>query len=189
MILKKLLLALCLTTPWALFAGDPIPDIDITVNQTLSRITKSGKTNSKGELVLTGFKPGSVIITIKCNNQLMVIGKKKSDRISIPSSSRSSIKPIRLDLALYSTSKTNQSTQTFSSESGTPQTRGSGVSVTDVTANHRTYSRSDGDSGSDQHGTSKMDNSSNGIDDDCDGIVEITFVEGDGLKIKLISKM
>ncbi len=101
----KVILFFCLISalPSFLMAGDPIPGIDITVEQSPSGIKKSGTTNSKGELVLAGFKPGRVVVTVRQKDKVAVFGKDAQSRIVLPgSNTRANVKPIRLELSLYS---------------------------------------------------------------------------------------
>ncbi|MER3329963.1 MAG: hypothetical protein RIF34_10330 [Candidatus Kapaibacterium sp.] len=55
--MKKLIIAL-LILPIVLFAGDPIPGIDITVDQSPNGVTKKGKTNGRGEFIAQGLNEG-----------------------------------------------------------------------------------------------------------------------------------
>ena len=88
------------------FAGDPIPGIGITVEQSPPGIKKSGTTNPKGQVVLSGFKPGPVIVSVKHGGRTAVIGKTGKDRIILPGQGRANVKPIRLELSLYGTNQT-----------------------------------------------------------------------------------
>ena len=100
--MKKLILSVFLIIPMILFAGDPIPGIDITVNQSPGGISKGSKTNNNGEAIFTGLKDGDYTITIRNNNKTVVIGKSRNDKITISSTKSANIKPIRLELSSYS---------------------------------------------------------------------------------------
>ena len=52
----KRIIILLLIIPIILFAGDPIPGIDITVEQSPNGVTKKGKTNSKACIVSSDKK-------------------------------------------------------------------------------------------------------------------------------------
>ena len=89
-----------LALPLPVLAGDPIPGIDITVIQADSGIEKSGTTNEKGELVLSGFEPGPCMVKIKRDGRTTVMGQDGGQQIIIPKE-EVAIKPIRLELAAH----------------------------------------------------------------------------------------
>jgi len=60
----KWFVLLALLSSTALYGGDPIPGIDITVKQSQTGISKQGKTNARGELILSGFQEGKITITV-----------------------------------------------------------------------------------------------------------------------------
>ncbi len=100
--LFSLLMVLIALLPTGVFGGDPIPGIDITVDQSPPGIKKHGKTDANGELILSGFRPGQCVVTIVHGGKLAVIGNQGKDRVIIPGKGKvGSIKPIRLELSRY----------------------------------------------------------------------------------------
>jgi hypothetical protein len=98
---KALLLGLTCALPGLLYAGDPIPGIDITIDQTTHGIKKKGTTNANGEVILSGFKTGPVVVTLSHKGKRTVIGKTGQDRIIIRDKTEATQNPIRIDLARY----------------------------------------------------------------------------------------
>lgn len=83
--MKKLLIAIFLITPLLLFAGDPIPGIEIVVEQSPAGIVSTGKTGRNGEYTFKGLKDGNYIVTLNVGGKKIVIGKKPSEKINISS--------------------------------------------------------------------------------------------------------
>lgn len=128
----KYLLSLILILPVFVFAGDPIPGIDITVDQSPPGLTQSGVTNPKGEVILSGFKPGPVVVTVTYKDEVAVFGKPGSKRIILPAEAKAPIKPIRLEFARYASGKKGY--DHYQSQS----IRGPGNSGAEQRANHNT---------------------------------------------------
>ena len=98
--LGRLLSILCLSLHLVAFAGDPIPGIDITVDQRPNGIVKKGTTNASGEVIFSGLQPGPCVVTLLRNGRTQVIGKQVSDRIILPGKGKTAdVKPIRLELS------------------------------------------------------------------------------------------
>lgn len=96
----------CLLLPLSLFAGDPIPGIDITVNQSPGGAVATGTTGEDGSVILSGLKPGGrCTVALSHQGRLAVLGSKKHDAITIPANTRAGIKPIRLEVSLAASSK------------------------------------------------------------------------------------
>ncbi|MDA0350323.1 MAG: hypothetical protein O3C43_19655 [Verrucomicrobia bacterium] len=92
---------LTLLSSTALYGGDPIPGIDITVEQSSSGITKQGKTNAQGELILSGFQEGKIALTVNHKGKISVLGNRPNDAILLQEKYELTVKPIRMELARY----------------------------------------------------------------------------------------
>lgn len=86
--------------PVLLIAGDPIPGIDITVDQTPGP-TGSGKTNANGELILSGFKAGPAVVTLTHNGKTTVIGQNRNERINLKEKVNPAEPPVRIQLSRW----------------------------------------------------------------------------------------
>lgn len=102
--MKKSLTLLALALSTALFAGDPIPGIDITVNQSPG-YTETLQTNDNGEVVFDDLKPGLCVLVLKYDGQRTVIGNRGNDRILIPANPNARTEPLRLALSDYPMAK------------------------------------------------------------------------------------
>lgn len=205
-----LLLAILLL-PLIAYAGDPVPGIGITVEQATTGISASGTTGSNGELILSGFKQGRCVVTILKDGQATVIGNGRSNVVTIPPAhSKAPIKPIRLKLA-HSSAKGKASSNSARQMANHNTTRSNktapaaldddddGDSIPTARANHNT-TRSNrltpktADTGGDSaiskanHNvtrSNKLAPQANDMDDDCDGIVEITPMQDGRIRIKV----
>jgi carboxypeptidase family protein len=191
--MKKLIMTL-LVLPIMLFAGDPIPGLDITVEQSPNGETKTGKTNGRGEFIATGLKEGDYKITIELNGVKCVIGDKVNEKITVPSSkSTASIKPIRLELSSRSMYLSKKGYDYYASN-----TREAGSGMATGKRQHKPITvtkeldKSSTKSSATDHNSSRSNKTSSaaeldtgGEDNDCDGIVEITPMKGGQIKIKV----
>lgn len=87
--------------PFSVFAGDPVPGIGITVEQSPNGVVGTGTTNNAGEFTLSNLSAGDYQISLSGNGQTVVLGKQREDRITIASGRSATIKPIRLELSRY----------------------------------------------------------------------------------------
>ncbi|MEX0325800.1 MAG: hypothetical protein AB3N33_06905 [Puniceicoccaceae bacterium] len=203
---------LLLTLPACLFAGDPIPHIDITVDQTPGP-KKNGVTDANGELVLSGFNPGPVVVSVKYGDQLAVIGKTGKDRIILPADAKVGIKPIRLELSNYSVSTDGKAGGELSANHNTTRSNRLAPAQADVdnpsgkgdqrslshntTRSNRSSAESVTDIGAQSGGTKARDynssrsNISTAVevekDLDQDPVVEITPMPGGRVKISVMA--
>ncbi|TNE35931.1 carboxypeptidase regulatory-like domain-containing protein [bacterium] len=83
--MKKLLIAIFFITPLLLFAGDPIPGIEIIVEQSPAGIVSTGKTGKNGEYTFKGLKDGNYIVTLNVGGKKIVVGKKPNEKINVSS--------------------------------------------------------------------------------------------------------
>mgnify|MGYP002712130136 CR=1 FL=1 len=195
--MKKVIVLLVFIVPLILFAGDPIPGIDITVDQSPNGITKTGKTNGRGEFIATGLKEGDYKVTLEMDGVRCVIGDKVNEKITIPSSnSTASIKPIRLELSsksMYLSKKgydhyQASSTREAGSGMATGKRQHKPMTITKELDKSSTKSSGDYNSSRSNKGNSLSETNNGGVDDDCDGVVEITPMKGGELKIKVVCK-
>lgn len=196
--MKKLIIAL-LILPIVLFAGDPIPGIGITVEQSPNGVTKKGETNGRGEFIATGLKEGDYKITIEMNGVSCVIGDQVNEKITVPSTkSTARIKPIRIDLSsksMYLSKKgydyyaSSSSNRDAASGLATGKRKHKPVTIT------KEIDKSSTKSAATDHNSSRSNKTSHtpvmdtdGLDNDCDGVVEITPMKGGQIKVRIICK-
>lgn len=184
--MKKLILAL-LVLPIVLFAGDPIPGLDVNcISKTDGSVVK-GKTNGRGEFIATGLKEGDYKVTLEMNGVSCVIGDQVNEKSTVPSTkSTATIKPIRLELSSKSVYFSKKGYDYYASKS-----REAGSGLATGKRQHEPMRKTK----ETEHGLSKADagrargksndKSSDGVDDDCDGVVEITPMKGGQIKIKV----
>ncbi len=191
--MKKLLILL-LALPVVLFAGDPIPGIGITVEQSPNGVTKKGKTNGRGEFIAKGLKEGDYKVTIEMNGVRCVIGDQVNEKITCPSSkSTARIKPIRVELSsksMYLSKKGYDYYASSSREAGSGMATGKRqykpVTITkEVDASTPSTRATDHNSSRSNKTSSSANLDTDGKDNDCDGMVEITPMKGGQIKIKV----
>lgn len=195
--MKKIIIAL-LIIPIVLFAGDPIPGIDISVVQSPNGVTKKGKTNGRGEFIATGLKEGDYTVTIEMNGVSCVIGDQVNEKITVPSTKSSArIKPIRIDLASKSMYLSKKGYDYYKASSS--REAGSGMAtgkrqhkpmnntkeIDESTSNTKAQ---DYNAARSNKPTSLADLDTDSSDEDCDGVVEITAMKGGQIKVKIICK-
>ncbi len=193
--MKKLIIIL-LVLPIVLFAGDPIPGIDITVEQSPNGVTKKGKTNGRGEFIATGLKEGDYKVTLEMNGVRCVIGDQVNEKITVPSTkSSATVKPIRLELSsksMYLSKKGYDYYASKSREAGSGMATGKRQHKTSANTNSSENGLSKADSkraiGSIGNESSDADSDNDGVDQDCDGAIEITPMKGGQLKVKITCK-
>ena len=192
--MKRIVIFIFVAIPIVLFAGDPIPGIDITVNQSPNGITKNGTTNGRGEFIAKGLEEGDYKVTIEMNGVRCVIGDKVNEKITVPSTnSTANVKPIRLEISsrsMYISKKGYDyyASNTRDAASGLPtgKRQHKPVSLSKELDKSSTKSSSNDHNSSRSNKTSSAaDLDSDGLDDDCDGIVEITPMKGGQIKIKV----
>ncbi|MFA7327413.1 MAG: carboxypeptidase-like regulatory domain-containing protein [Candidatus Kapaibacterium sp.] len=186
----KIIIIALLILPFVLFAGDPIPGIGITVEQSPNGVAVKGNTNGRGEFIATGLKEGDYKVTIEMNGVSSVIGDQVNEKITCPSSkSTARIKPISIDLSTKSMYLSKKGYDYYASKS-----REAGSGMATGRRQHKPVSKTNGS----ENGLSKadagkaigrnVDESSDGVDDDCDGVVEITPMKGGQIKVKVTCK-
>lgn len=194
--MKKLILML-LILPIVLFAGDPIPGIEITVEQSPNGITKKGKTNGRGEFIATGLKEGEYIITIEKDGTKCVIGQQVNEKISLPStSSTASIKPIKVKLSTKSMFLTKVGNNYSASKSNEPAKglhvgrRQHSLANSGDDDNDGAVDKAEANINTSRSNIKQQNISTNndGIDNDCDGEVEVTPMKGGQIKVKVTCK-
>lgn len=193
----KRIIILLLIIPIILFAGDPIPGIDITVEQSPNGVTKKGKTNGRGEFIVKGLKEGDYKVTIEMNGVKCVIGDKVNEKITIPySKSTARIKPIRLELStksMYFSKKGYDyyasSSQNKSSGLPTGKRQHKPLTVTkEVDASTPITKATDHNSSRSNKTSHSANVETDGLDNDCDGFVEITPMKGGEIRVKIVCK-
>ncbi len=190
--MKKLIIAL-LVLPIVLFAGDPIPGIGITVEQSPGGVVVKGKTNGRGEFIAKGLKEGDYKVTIEMNGVSCVIGDQVNEKITIPSSkSTASIKPIRIDLSAKSMFISKKGYDYYASKT---REAGSGMATgkrdhEPVKFNKNVDKSSPKLASTDNNSTSEKLKGGNGTEHgiDCGGIVTITPMKGGDLRLKIVGK-
>ena len=191
--MKKLIIAL-LILPIVLFAGEPIPGIDVKVEQISNGTSKTGKTNGRGEFIATGLKEGDYKVTIEMNGVSCVIGEQVNEKITCPSSqSTASIKPIRIELSSKSMWLSKKGYDYYANK-----TREAGSGMATGRRQHKPVTvtkeidKSSTKSSAQDHNSSRSNKSNNladeGVDEDCDGEVEITPMKGGQIKVKVTCK-
>lgn len=196
--MKKLIIAL-LILPIVLFAGDPVPGIGITVEQSPNGITQKGKTNGRGEFIAKGLKAGDYKVTIEMNGVSCVIGEQVNEKITCPSNSATAaIKPIVVDLSTKSMFFSKKGYDTYQASS--TREAGSGLAtgrrqhkplvVTKEIDNATPLTKAQDYNSSRSNKANSLADVDNdgGVDDDCDGVVEITPMKGGQIKVKVICK-
>lgn len=196
--MKKLIIAL-LILPIILFASSPIPGLDVNCIKISDGSIVKGKTNGRGEFIATGLKEGEYKITIENNGVSCVIGEQVNEKISLPSTSSSaSIKPVIVKLATKSMYFSKKGYDSYQASSDRDASRG-------LATGRRQHSLS-GSGDDDNNGTvdkaeanintsrsniknqSNKNNGTDGIDNDCDGEVEVTPMKGGQIKVKVTCK-
>ena len=189
--MKKLILIL-LVLPIFLFAGDPIPGLDVNcISKTDGSVVK-GKTNGRGEFIATGLKEGDYKVTLEMNGVSCVIGDQVNEKITCPSTkSTASIKPISIDLStktMYLSKKGYDYYANKTREAGSGMATGrrqhKPVTITkEVDASSPSTKATDYNSSRSNRTTSAAN--LDGEDEYCDGVVEITPMKGGQIKIKV----
>jgi hypothetical protein len=189
--MKKLLIIL-FALPIMLFAGDPIPGLDVNcISKTDGSIVK-GKTNGRGEFIATGLKEGDYKVTLEMNGVSCVIGDQVNEKITCPSTkSTASIKPISIDLStksMYLSKKGYDYYANKTREAGSGMATGrrqhKPVTITkEIDASSPSTRATDYNSSRSNRTTSAAN--LDGEDEDCDGVVEITPMKGGQIKIKV----
>lgn len=193
-----------------LLAGDPIPHIDITVDQ-MPGPTRSGTTNANGEVILSGFKPGPVVVTLSHKGKKTVLGGKGQDQIILRGNASAGQKPIRIDVgrwwvnqkmskgSLKANHNTTRSNRLAPAQADTkiPGGKGSLKANHNTTRSNRTSAQPVTASGGTSGGTRAQDynssrsNTTSGIEVEKDlgqdPIVEITLLAGGRLKISVVT--
>ena len=181
-----------------LFAGDPIPGLDVHCTQISTGTTVKGKTNGRGEFIGKGLKEGDYTVTIEMNGVSCVIGDQVNEKITCPSNSvTAAIKPVVVDLStksMYLSKKDSKNYQASSSrEAGSGLATGRRVYEPLVVTKEITGSASN--TKAKDHNSSRSNKSgiaadldTGGEDDDCDGVVEITPMKGGQIKVKVTCK-
>lgn len=82
-----LLFAVLLFTTADLYAGDPIPGIDITLTNVDTKEIHKTKTDAKGEYSFTNLEPGQYTLTVSSGNSSYTFGKKPKESIVVGKSS------------------------------------------------------------------------------------------------------
>ncbi|MER3329962.1 MAG: carboxypeptidase-like regulatory domain-containing protein [Candidatus Kapaibacterium sp.] len=161
--MKILILALIIV-PILLFAGDPVPGIGITVEQSPNGVAYTGIRNNNGEYVFSDMKEGDYIIKIKSKDKEVIIGKNKDDKISVSSIKKNNSKPYRtyLKLARNASPSINKT-----------------IRKNPLTTKDNEHDLSKADSKRSQNESIYTK------DNDCDGEVEITTLGKSRLKIKI----
>lgn len=192
--MKKLIIAL-LILPIVLFAGDPIPGIEIVVEQSPNGVTQKGKTNGRGEFIAKGLKEGDYKVTIEMNGVSCVIGEQVNEKITVPSTkSTARIKPIRIDLSsksMFLTKVGNKYTASNSRDAGSGLATGrrQHKPVTTTKVSEGGLSKADAGRARGISSDALDDDSDNdGLDNDCDAVVEITPMKGGDLRVKIVGK-
>lgn len=193
--MKKLIIVLFIL-PLLLFAGDPIPGIGITVEQSPNGITKKGKTNGRGEFIATGLEEGEYKVTIEKDGVKIVIGEQVNEKIVVPSTTASvAIKPIKIEMSAKSMFLSKKGYDYYASKSKEPA---SGLAT--GRRQHKLVNNDDDgtvDKAEANINTSrsniKQQNGrtvevNEGIDNDCDGVVEVTPMKGGQIKVKVTCK-
>lgn len=194
--MKKLIIVL-LILPIVLFAGDPIPGLDVKVEQISNGTSKTGKTNGRGEFIATGLKEGDYKVTLEMNGVSCVIGEQVNEKITCPSSqSTASIKPIRIELSsksMWLSKKGYDYWATNSREAGSGMATGrrqhKPLTITKEmdSSTPLTKAQDHNSSRSNKSGIA-ADIDTGGEDEDCDGVVEITPMKGGQIKVKVVCK-
>lgn len=194
--MKKLIIAL-LILPIVLFAGEPIPGIDVIFIQISTGTKVKGKTNGRGEFIATGLKEGDYKVTIEMNGVSCVIGEQVNEKISLPStSSTASIKPVIVKLSTKSMFFSKKGYDYYASKS---REAGSGLatgrrqhslSSTGDDDNDGTVGKAEANINTSRSNIKQQNISTNndGLDNDCDGEVEITPMKGGQIKVKVTCK-
>jgi hypothetical protein len=192
--MKKLIISL-LILPIALFAGDPIPGIGITVEQSPNGVTKKGKTNGRGEFIAKGLKEGDYKVTIEMNGVSCVIGDQVNEKITVPSSKSSArIKPIRLELSSKSMFISKVGNKFVASNnrdaaSGLPTGKRQHKPMATSKVSGGGLSKADAERARGISSEALDEDSDNdGLDDDCNAVVEITPMKGGDLRVKIVGK-
>lgn len=194
--MKKLIIALIIL-PIVLFAGDPIPGLEIVVEQSPNGITQKGKTNGRGEFIAKGLKAGDYKVTIEMNGVSCVIGEQVNEKITVPSTSATAaIKPIVVDLSTKSMFLSKKDSKNY--EASSTREAGSGLAtgrrqhkplvITKEIDKSAPLTKAQDYNSSRSNKANSLAEVNNGEDDDCDGVVEITPMKGGQIKVKVICK-
>jgi len=185
--MRKFIAALILYLPFHAIAGDPIPGIDITVEQSPSGVSQSGTTNANGEVNFAGLVTGNYTLTLSDELGSVVLGSGRGDQIAIGGGGRSmTIKPIRLELSNYQDGEDlilrKRPGRSAAVSGGTERnaTIGSAVAITSEPSRATDYNSSRSNKNATRSaGVSPVD----GIDDDCNGVVDIVPSAHGSMKI------
>lgn len=82
-----LLFAVLLFTTADLYAGDPIPGIDITLTNVDTKEIHKTETDAKGEYSFTNLETGQYTLTVSSGNSSYTFGKKPKESIVVGKSS------------------------------------------------------------------------------------------------------
>lgn len=67
----------------SLFAGDPIPGIDVTLRNTENNKTMKSKTNRSGKFSFRNLEPGTYVVELSYKGQRMFVGKDRNESLVI----------------------------------------------------------------------------------------------------------
>ena len=197
--MKNALLILFLLAPMQLFAaaGEPLGDIDITVNQSPGgAVLMTGKTNGRGEFMAAGLSEGNYTVGIEMNGIRRVIGDQANDKITIPSASgRAASRPLVVALSSKSMFISKNASGRYQASSAREAGQGSAtgrrmqgrVAMTNKPENPTSKASADQHSSrsntagslADMHGTAA---------EDCDGTVEITPMQGGQMRVRVFCR-
>ena len=175
--------------PLSAFAGDPIPGIDITVEQSPPGASFSGTTDSNGEITFSGLAAGNYTLTLQDELGSVVLGAGNDDAIVISPGGRSAaIKPIRLELSSYQDGndiflrkRPGRSTAVISG-SVSRQAVGSAIQISNGPTRATDYNSSRSNKNGSGIAAPTPDSST---DDDCDGVVDIVPADNGTMRISV----